>query len=175
MAKPLRESRDPATRGGFASTYLAYLLARASHIVSEEFHLALKNWKLSVPFWRVLASLSDANGMSVSDLAAMTIMKQPRITKILDRMEADGLVARRADRHDRRRVFIDLTDKGRRRVAPALAAAKAHEASILGPLSESERATIKRALDLLIHYREDVAPKAAKAPRRGKAAPKVKA
>jgi flavin reductase (DIM6/NTAB) family NADH-FMN oxidoreductase RutF/DNA-binding MarR family transcriptional regulator len=137
-------------RDSFAKTYLAYLLARASHIVSSEFHAALKRWRLTVGEWRVLACLTDAEGLGVGELAAMALMQQPRMTKILDRMEQDGLIERRADPADRRRALVHLTNQGRARVAPALVAAKEHEAAILAPFTEEERTSIKHALDLLI-------------------------
>ena len=134
----------------FARNYLAYLLARASFIVSNQFHGKLGDWDLSVPEWRVLACLIDAEGLSVGELAAMALMKQPRLTKVLDRMERDGLLQRRATPNDRRRVTLHLTPKGRARVEPVLLAAKAHEAELLKQFSDEERATIKYALDLLI-------------------------
>jgi 3-hydroxy-9,10-secoandrosta-1,3,5(10)-triene-9,17-dione monooxygenase reductase component len=139
-----------AVHGGFARTYLAYLLARASQRVSDEFHAALKTWRLSVAEWRVLACLADADGLGVGELAAMSLMRQPRMTKLLDRMEAQGLVERRADLKDRRRSLVHLTEKGRARAAPALDAAKAHEARLLSRFTSEERAMIKQALDLLI-------------------------
>lgn len=146
----------PALTGsGFVRNYLAYLLARASVIVSGEFHARLGTWNLSVPEWRVLACLSDADGLSVGELAAMALMKQPRITKVLDRMEAEGLVERRGTAADRRRTPIHLTAKGRKLVKPVVRAAKAHEADVLKRFSDEERATIKYALDLLIGERAD--------------------
>lgn len=146
--------QTPALAGsGFVRNYLAYLLARASVIVSGEFHARLGTWNLSVPEWRVLACLSDADGLSVGELAAMALMKQPRITKVLDRMEAEGLVERRGTAADRRRTPIHLTAKGRKLVKPVVRAAKAHEADVLKRFSDEERATIKYALDLLIGER----------------------
>jgi 3-hydroxy-9,10-secoandrosta-1,3,5(10)-triene-9,17-dione monooxygenase reductase component len=135
---------------GFAGGYLAYLLARASFIVSAEFHAALPRWHLSVPEWRVLACLMDSEGLTVSRLAAMALMKQPRISKVLDRMERDGLVRRSVTPGDRRRVSVHLTAAGRNRVDPVLAAAKAHETDLLAAFSAAERDTIKAALQLLI-------------------------
>jgi 3-hydroxy-9,10-secoandrosta-1,3,5(10)-triene-9,17-dione monooxygenase reductase component len=140
----------PLASNSFARNYLAYLLARASFIVSNEFHARLGDWDLSVPEWRVLACLMDVEGLSVGELAAMALMKQPRLTKVLDRMERDGLLQRRATSGDRRRVTLHLTAKGRARVQPVLLAAKAHEAEVLKQFSDEERATIKYALDLLI-------------------------
>lgn len=146
--------RTPAAASsGFVRNYLAYLLARASVIVSGEFHATLGTWNLSVPEWRVLACLTDADGLSVGELAAMALMKQPRLTKVLDRMEAEGLVERRGTAADRRRTPIHLTAKGRKLVKPVLRAARAHEADLLRRFSDEERATIKYALDLLIDER----------------------
>jgi DNA-binding MarR family transcriptional regulator len=137
----------------FARNYLAYLLARASFIVSSEFHATLKNWELSVPEWRVLACLMDVEGLSVGELAAMALMKQPGLTKVLDRMERDALVSRAGTSEDRRRVTIHLTAEGRARVKPVQRAAKAHEAELMRQFSAEQRATIKSALDLLINSR----------------------
>src|SRR4051812_50118178 len=111
----------------FARNYLAYLLAWASFIVSSEFHSKLKQWQLWVPEWRVLACLMDVEGLSVGELAAMALMKQPGLTKVLDRMEKDQLLTRRGAADDRRRVTIHLTAEGRARVKPVQRAAMAHE------------------------------------------------
>jgi 3-hydroxy-9,10-secoandrosta-1,3,5(10)-triene-9,17-dione monooxygenase reductase component len=140
----------PLASDSFARNYLPYLLARASFNVSSEFHARLKDWDLTVPEWRVLACLTDVEGLSVGELAAMALMKQPGLTKTLDRMEADALLKRKSISHDRRRVTLHLTAKGRARVKPALKAALAHEASVLDRFNDDERATIKYALDLLI-------------------------
>jgi 4-hydroxyphenylacetate 3-hydroxylase, reductase component len=137
----------------FARNYLAYLLARASFVVSSEFHSKLRKWQLSVPEWRVLACLMDIEGLSVGELAAMALMKQPGLTKVLDRMERDELLTRRSTSDDRRRVTIHLTAKGRARVKPVQRAAKAHEAELMSQFTEDQRATIKSALELLINSR----------------------
>jgi len=148
--EPGRRRPRELAANSFAKNYLPYLLARASQVVSGEFHESLKQWGLSVPEWRVLACLVDQEGLAVTELAAMSIMKQPRLTKLLDRMEAQNLVLRRPDARDRRRVLIHPTPEGRARVAPVLEAAKTHEAGILAPFTSDERALIKHALDLLI-------------------------
>jgi 3-hydroxy-9,10-secoandrosta-1,3,5(10)-triene-9,17-dione monooxygenase reductase component len=150
---PRKTANAPLAGNSFARNYLAYLLARASFIVSGEFHATLKNWQLSVPEWRVLACLMDVEGLSVGELAAMALMKQPGLTKVLDRMERDGLVARRGTTDDRRRVTIHLTASGRARVKPVQRAARVHEAELLKQFTEEQRITIKSALDLLINSR----------------------
>jgi 3-hydroxy-9,10-secoandrosta-1,3,5(10)-triene-9,17-dione monooxygenase reductase component len=159
--KPARRNSARAEHGGaaaagggsFAESYLSYLLTRASHIVASGFHKKLKTWKLTIPEYRVLACLTGAEGLGVGDLAAMAIMEQPRMTKILDRMQRQGLVERRSDARDKRRVLIHLTELGRKRAEPVLRAARAHEADMLAPLTPEERTMILHALDLLIRER----------------------
>ncbi len=133
-----------------------YLLTRAAHRVSAEFHAELPRFGLSVAEWRTLACLYDSPGLGVSELAAMAIMKQPRMTKILDRLQAEGLILREAVEGDRRRVRARLTPKGRARVKPrSLPPRRIRRASL--PLSEAERALITHALDLIVKA-EDQAP-----------------
>lgn len=132
----------------FVDDYLLSLLARASHVVSSEFHLRLRTRGVSVPVWRVLATLSGGTGETVSTLANACLLLQPTMTKVLDRMERDGLVRRRQDDGDRRLVRIHLTPRGEQMVAELLAAARLHEAEIVS--RHPETAAIKDLLRGLI-------------------------
>lgn len=142
----------------FAETDLAHRLARASRIASDGFDAILRSWGLSGPEWSVLACLTDAEGLEVGDLAAMATTQRPRLTELLDRMEADALVERRPDPADRRRLLVHLTEGGCARIAPVLVAAREHEAHMLAPFSDEERALIEHALDLLIDGQGGAAP-----------------
>ena len=134
----------------FIDYYLLYLLARASSEVSAQFHVRLKTHGLQVPEWRVLASLSDGDGMTVGDLAALALQRQPTMTKIIDRMAISGLVERRSDETDRRKVRIFITRQGRCRVDDALADAKAHEHEVLADYSAAEADRLKSMLRALV-------------------------
>ena len=153
--------RDPGAEDGDAASfiqgYLLYLLARASHELSAEFHARLRRLGVSVGEWRVLATLSgprgerggEGGGETVGALAAACLMQQPTMTKLLDRMERAGLVARVGDAGDRRRVTVVITETGRLRVAGMLEAARAHEAEAmarLGPVGEELKAALRRLL-----------------------------
>ncbi|MGB0631191.1 MAG: MarR family winged helix-turn-helix transcriptional regulator [Alphaproteobacteria bacterium] len=134
----------------FVDTYLLYLLARASSEVSEQFHDRLKSHELQVPEWRVLASLSDGDGMTVGELANRALQHQPTMTKTIDRMEKTGLVERRQGDPDRRQVRVFITPEGRRRVDAALKDAKRHEQEVLAEYSADEAARLKSMLQTLI-------------------------
>jgi DNA-binding MarR family transcriptional regulator len=113
----------------FVEDYLLYLLARASHDASAGFHAQLKARGVPVPVWRVVATLHGAEGgETVGALAAACLMQQPTTTKLLDRMEADGLVRRR---REGRQTRVALTPKGARLAASLIPLARAHEAGLL--------------------------------------------
>lgn len=136
----------------FTDDYLLYLLARASEVVSREFHDSLRPDGISVPYWRVLATLSDRDGMTIGELADIVLMQQPTLTKVIDRMMRDGLVTREHDSDDRRRVLVRISSVGRKKVGNLLARARQHEQSVLdGYDGDAER--LKDVLRSLIDRR----------------------
>ena len=130
----------------FIDDYLLYLLARASHVVSAEFHTILRRAGVSVPVWRVLATLSGSPGETVSGLAESCLLQQPTMTKLLDRMVRDGLVKRLPDARDRRVVRIQMTPRGEAVVNELLEGAKKHEAEVLARHPELDSMAIKDLL-----------------------------
>lgn len=143
-------------RGRFIDDYLLYLLARASHLISAEFHQELRKHGISVPVWRVLASLvGSPAGETVTGLADVCLLQQPTMTKLLDRMVRDGLVRRSQDGRDRRVVRIELTGRGEGKAQELVAAARQHEASVLARHPEAEAATIKDLLrDMIARHQK---------------------
>jgi DNA-binding MarR family transcriptional regulator len=139
-----------ASGGRFVDDYLAYLLARVSHGISGQFHQQVRATGLSVPEWRVLASLAGGGGVPVGELAALILAQQPTVTKLVDRMTASGLVRRGRSAGDGRQRLVYITATGRRRVGPLLAAAKRHEAAVLAELGAADASRLKDILRRLI-------------------------
>ena len=135
---------------GFIDDYLPYLLARASHRISSEFHAVVAQSGLSPLEWRVLASLSGRVERSIGELAQIVLAQQPTVTKLVVRMEAQGLLVRRAGPTDRRQALVRLSPAGRRKVAPLLRRARTHERQVLAALGPAHAQDLKRALDALI-------------------------
>lgn len=65
-----------------------------------------------------LAEVPD-HRLRLSDLAAATHTKLPRLSRVVARLEADGLVAREMDAHDGRSRYAALTDSGWRKLSEA--------------------------------------------------------
>src|SRR5256885_6476069 len=139
-------------RKPFVEDYLSYLLARASALVWEQFHRQVEENGLTVPVWRVLATLSGDDGLPVSKLAEIVLEKQPTLTKIIDRMESDGLVKRREDDDDRRQTRVYITVRGRKLVTPMLRQAKRHERDVLEDFSTADARKLKVILRGVIKH-----------------------
>jgi len=73
---------------------------------------ALKRVDLDVSRWRVLMSLQQDKATSVSEIAELAIVKLPTMTKIVQRMQADGLVTCEARPSDGRVTEVSLTERG---------------------------------------------------------------
>jgi len=134
----------------FVDDYLLYLMARVSHLISAEFHEQLRRRGISVPVWRVLASLVGSSGETVTGLAESCLLQQPTMTKLLDRMVRDGLVKRTQDTRDRRVVRVALTTRGEMMATDLVQAAKVHEAEVLARHPEAEAMAIKTLLRAII-------------------------
>lgn len=89
----------------------------------------------------------------VSELARAAQLHPGAMTRVLDKLEAQGLVARVTDPQDRRAVHVDLTDAGRALwdVVGAYGR-RVHEYAMQG-LDDSERAHL---LDLLTRVRDNL-------------------
>ena len=134
----------------FIDDYLLYLMARASHAVSDEFHGQLRRRGISVPVWRVLAGLIGSSGETVTGLAEICLLQQPTMTKLLDRMVRDGLVQRTQDSRDRRVVRVALTPRGETIATELAQLAKQHEAEVLARHPETEAVAIKDLLRAIL-------------------------
>lgn len=88
----------------------------------QKLERALKQNGLDVSRWRVLMSVGDRT-IGVSEIAELAIVKLPTMMKIVQRMEAEGLVLCEARQSDARFTDVSLTAAGQdaRRKAWAIA------------------------------------------------------
>ena len=135
---------------GFTEGYLLYLMAHASAAASDAFHAEIARDGVSVTTWRILGSLYPDRQLNVGTLARMSLLKQPTLTRQLDRLCADGVTMRHHAKDDRRGVLVELTDKGRGLARGLIDRAQAHEAGILEGFSAEEVTDLKARLKSLI-------------------------
>ena len=141
--------------GWRADDHLRYLLARAAHEVARNFHAGLRAHDLTVSSWRVLAALSNGRGQTVGELCERCMAKQPTVSKLVDRLARERWVRRRRDRGDGRRVVVEITGAGRRKIAPILAQARAYDRSLLDGDSSADLDRLRGLLRALIERHRD--------------------
>lgn len=143
---------QPPKTDGFVSNYLLYLLAAASDAASAQFHARVRAAGLRVAEWRVLACLEEKDGQMITRLARIALLEQSRLTRITEKMEERGLITRRPDDRDGRRVRIYLTAEGRAIADTLVADARHHEARLMDVITRQGGGDIKHVLQSLIRY-----------------------
>lgn len=156
-------SKAKAAPAAFVDDYLPALLAQASHLISGEFHRIVTEKGFTVSDWRVLASLDGAEPMSIGALARLTTMKQPTLTRVVDRLQGRGHVRRIAHESDRRVTLIEITAAGDKLVSGLIELAKEHEHRVLEPFGIARSNELKKTLKQMIALHADLAQESANA------------
>ena len=103
----------------------------------------------SMTQWIVLKTVDDSPDLSQRQLAERVLVTGSTLTHHLDRMEADGLIVRRRDAHDRRIIRVGLTAAGKHRQAELDAFVATTDEHVAGLLSARDAATLNRLLHQL--------------------------
>ncbi len=139
---------------GFVGNYLPALLAQAHHLISSEFHKVARDHGFSASEWRVLASMAGGDLISIGQLAQLTVMKQPTVTRILDRMVANGHVERLPHDSDRRITLVRTTPAGDQTVRQLMDLALEHERRVLEPFGLDAAEALKNTLQRMIELHQ---------------------
>jgi DNA-binding MarR family transcriptional regulator len=133
-------------RAPFVHSYLGYLLGQANHALYKGFDAQVRQAGLSGIEWRVLATLYDGTPLTVNELTAQVLSKQPTVTKLVQRMAQTGSVELLADAADQRRTLVAITSAGKKLVRPLVRAAQKHEAQVLRALGAEDVDALKLLL-----------------------------
>jgi MarR family transcriptional regulator for hemolysin len=87
-------------------------LARTARLVSRAFDDALGEAGGSLPVWLVLLNTKTRRIANQRELAEAVGVREATLTHHLNAMEADGLLTRRRDEHNRRIHVVELTEAG---------------------------------------------------------------
>lgn len=109
----------------------------------------LRRFGLNTSQYATLLLLDCVEGRRLTDMSDQLLREKSTITRIVDRLEREGLVRRIADPHDRRAQRVLLTPSGAERVAHAR---QAHHHSLeqrMSVLSEPEQQQLVQLLSKL--------------------------
>jgi long-chain acyl-CoA synthetase len=134
-SRPLSDS--PAT-----GTY-----GRVAAWLSKRVEVALAKMDLTLPQYRVLGILAEGSA-AASGLADRLAVRPPSITAVIDGLVARGLVERKHEDSDRRRIALRLTEEGARVVAEADRSVDDYLSSIATCLPGKDEVMALRSLEL---------------------------
>ena len=138
------QATDPATA---APPRVLGSYGRVAAWLSKRVEVALGTVDLTLPQFRVLGILAEGSS-AASGLADRLAVRRPSINAVMDGLVARGLVDRRQEEDDRRRVALRLTKEGERILKAADRAVDEHIASLAGCLPTKEEAMALRSLEL---------------------------
>ena len=101
-----------------------------------------------------LGSIDRLGPLTPSELADLERVQRPTATRMIARLEAEGLVDRAPDPVDRRSHLIATTQKGRELLSRLRRRKTAYLARHLRDLDDADLATLDRAAELLEHLLE---------------------
>jgi DNA-binding MarR family transcriptional regulator len=143
---------DPIEARDFAlESFLPYRLSLLSNTVSEGIATAYRDEHgLSLTEWRVVAILGRFPDLTATDIMARGAMDKVPVSRAVARLEERGLVRRKADSEDRRRLTLRLTARGVKLFNAVVPEALAYERRLLGALDPDETAQFDTLLTKLL-------------------------
>src|SRR5690349_14688618 len=117
---------------------VGHALKRVQAALRARMDEALSARDLTTPQYAVLSALEREPGLSNADLARRSFVTPQTMLKIVELLEAAGLVSRSAHPTHGRVLRAELTDEGRARVAACHAEVAAVEARTTARLSPDE-------------------------------------
>jgi DNA-binding MarR family transcriptional regulator len=131
------------------SDFLPYRIVVLGDRLSRRLAAAYADEGISIPEWRVLAVISQAEKMAARDVAALTPMDKMAVSRAVASLEEKGLVIRAGDRDDRRVFILSLSARGREVFSRIARRALEFEKSLVEQLTREERRSFRAALDRL--------------------------
>ena len=132
------------------SRFTAYRLSVAAQKLSDELaRMYRARFGLTVPEWRILAHLTQADGASVRDIETQVAMEKSKVSRAASRLEERGVIDKLTHSSDRRLVRLQLTPKGRDMLAELLPQAMAFQQEVEATLG-TDLAGFERAIDALM-------------------------
>lgn len=129
--------------------YLSYALAAAHRSVHQQLSRRLKEEGVQVEAWRIMEVIDAEEAITMGRLAEIVLLAPPTLTKLVDRMVADGLVQRQISPEDQRQVHLVLSALGEQKRDRVRRFAQEQEAALLERLGAENARLLHRALNTL--------------------------
>jgi len=123
-----------------------FWLSRVSGRYVLDMEVVLRRVGMDVPHWRVLMILHELDPASVSAIADLAVIKLSTMTRIVQRMQAEGLVVCAPRASDARVTEVRLTPAGAQAVERVRGPASRIFHQAFGQVSDAELETLTAVL-----------------------------
>ncbi len=137
---------EPLRLEGFLPYRLNMLATEVSQTLARAYG---QRFGISIPEWRVLATLGQFGVMTARDVGSHSRMHKTTVSRAVAALEKRRLVVRRANRADMREAFLALTDSGMAIYQEIVPMARAFSDSLCEGLSTSELQQMNTLIDKL--------------------------
>ena len=130
----------------------AYLnVQRTANVLLQGLTEVLRGHDLTPTQYNVLRILRGVHPQrhTCSEVGARLVDRTPDVTRLLDRLEARGLISRERPAHNRRQVITRVTGEGLRLLAELDVPVVESHRSLAGHLGERQLKTLNRLLEAL--------------------------
>ncbi len=131
-------------------SYLSYLLYQTEQHRRAMAADLLARHGLTFAKWVAMISLRRFGDLSMTRLAKLAATDRTTLTRSIDSLITDGLVARSTSASDRRIVVIGLTDEGRGLLERIRAEIRPLNRDVCGGLTTDEQAAMTRYLQKML-------------------------
>jgi DNA-binding MarR family transcriptional regulator len=127
-------------------SYVPYLVNRAATAMLNYSAREFEHFGVTVPQWRILLALWNHRECRFGELATLTSIEPPTLSRLLNGMTANKLVKRSRTATDSRSVTLSLTAAGRALFQKTIPFADEVNAQYTEGLTRSELAVLRRSL-----------------------------
>jgi DNA-binding MarR family transcriptional regulator len=144
MNKPRNKGRN-----GRPPLYACHMVATAARQIGKLYATDLRRLNVSFPQFQVLAALASEDGRKPGALAAWLSANGSSMTDLLDQLEEQELIQRRADPDDRRALRVYLTAKGRARQREGRCIVERFNHDLSSKLTQREIQSFRKVIDTI--------------------------
>lgn len=141
-----KSTRKPAAKPMNIEGYIPYLLNRVALRMVKHSAGEFAKRKLSVPTWRILATLGEYGTCRFGELASLTSIEPATLSRLLGQLHRSGLISQKVPADDTRAVLNSLTAKGKDVFKRSIPFAYDVESMLLDGVSKADVQALHRAL-----------------------------
>jgi DNA-binding MarR family transcriptional regulator len=139
--------------------FLPYRLNVLASLTSNALaQIYAERFGLSIPAWRVVATLGQYEYRTARDIAAHGVMHKSTVSRAVSALEERGLIVRRPNKDDRREELLALTSEGQGIYGALAPEALAFEERLLSVLDPREQELLVSLVDRLSRHARQMAP-----------------